>query len=154
MNITLPQNGGCQCSSIRYRITGQPLALYACHCTDCQKQSSSGFGMSLWVARADIAFSGELKFWTTHGGSGNPKLCARCGDCGTRLYHGSTDEQKLISLKAGSLDDRSWLRPTAHLWMRSAQPWVASVLQGQRCYETEPDDDDELLRQWQEQVAI
>lgn len=24
----------------------------------------------------------------------------------------------------GTLDDTSWLRPTIHVWTRSAQPWV------------------------------
>jgi hypothetical protein len=27
-------------------------------------------------------------------------------------------------VRAGSLDDTSWLRPTRHLWTRSKQPWV------------------------------
>jgi hypothetical protein len=28
-------------------------------------------------------------------------------------------------LKAGTLDDTSWLRPVANSWCDSAQPWVA-----------------------------
>jgi hypothetical protein len=27
-------------------------------------------------------------------------------------------------LKAGTLDDKSWLEPTIHFWCDSAQPWV------------------------------
>ncbi len=38
-----------QCGNIRYRINGEPLTLYACHCLDCQAQSSSAFGLSMWV---------------------------------------------------------------------------------------------------------
>ena len=30
----------------------------------------------------------------------------------------------LQSLDAGTLDDTSWLRPAAHIWNRSAQPWM------------------------------
>jgi hypothetical protein len=29
-----------------------------------------------------------------------------------------------ISIKAGTLDDTSWLKPQVHLWTKSRQPWV------------------------------
>ena len=28
-------------------------------------------------------------------------------------------------VRAGTLDDTSWLRPTRHIWTRSKQPWIA-----------------------------
>jgi len=147
---TRPQ-GGCQCGRIRYRLLGEPLTLYLCHCRDCQKQSSSAFGMSLWVHRRDIEFRGGTpRIWKTAGESGAPKLCAFCPECGSRLYHASADEQAPLSLKAGSLDDTSWLRPVAHLWTRRAQPWLPLEATGMRCYEGEPDSDESLLALWRE----
>ena len=44
------RTGGCQCGAVRYAIGGAPLALYVCHCRECQKQSASAFGISLEVA--------------------------------------------------------------------------------------------------------
>jgi hypothetical protein len=44
--MDFPQPGGCQCGAIRYEITGPPAAVYACHCTECQKQSGSAFAMA------------------------------------------------------------------------------------------------------------
>jgi hypothetical protein len=44
--MNFPQPGGCQCGAIRYEITGPPAAVYACHCTECQKQSGSAFAMA------------------------------------------------------------------------------------------------------------
>ena len=29
-----------------------------------------------------------------------------------------------IRVRAGTLDDKSWPRPTRHIWTRSKQPWV------------------------------
>jgi hypothetical protein len=29
-----------------------------------------------------------------------------------------------IIIKAGTLDDKSWLKPNYHIWTNSAQPWV------------------------------
>ena len=42
-------------------------------------------------------------------------------------------------VRAGTLDETSWLRPTAHFWTRSAQPWVVLPPDGQR-FETQPAD--------------
>jgi hypothetical protein len=29
-----------------------------------------------------------------------------------------------LIIKAGTLDDGSWLKPNTHIWADSAQPWV------------------------------
>ena len=82
------QEGGCQCGAIRYRLLRAPVALYSCHCQDCQKQSSSAFGLSMWMERNAIEFSGaEPRIFHTHGDSGREKRCAFCENCGTRIYH-------------------------------------------------------------------
>ena len=36
--MPLPYTGRCICDAIHYRLTEEPLTLYACHCTDCQKR--------------------------------------------------------------------------------------------------------------------
>lgn len=124
--MTKIYEGGCQCGAVRYRITGAPLTLYACHCTDCQKQASSAFGLSLWVRQSDFQFSsGEPKLWQVTADSGRQKICAFCPDCGSRIYHAFSGDPDVLSVKAGSLDDTSWLRPVGHIWTRSAQPWVS-----------------------------
>ena len=123
MSISPGQEGGCQCGAVRYRLLRAPEALYACHCRDCQKQSSSAFGMSMWVEHDAIEFHGTApRIYRTRGGSGHPKHCAFCGECGTRLYHTGGGGREMLSVKAGSLDDTSGLAPTCHLWTRSAQP--------------------------------
>lgn len=43
------RTGGCQCGKVRFSSEGAVLALYICHCRECQKQSASAFGMSLQV---------------------------------------------------------------------------------------------------------
>jgi hypothetical protein len=40
-------------------------------------------------------------------------------------------------VQGGSLDDRTWLRPTRHLWTRSKQPWV-EIPAGDEVFETQP----------------
>lgn len=156
MNAKPEYTGGCQCGAVRYSLTGTPRMLYACHCRDCQKQSSSAFGMSLIVDRADIEFTrggDRLKIWDTRGDDDLLKRCAFCRDCGTRIYHAGPDTESTVSIKAGSLDDTGWLRPVAQIWLKSAQPWVTVDREHYRCFEQEPDDEAELERLWRQTGA-
>jgi len=152
MNIPDNPMGSCQCGNIRYRINASPHILYTCHCCDCQKQSSSAFGMSLIIDASALEFvAGEtqLKFWDTQGGDGSLKRCAFCPNCGTRLYH-TDDKGGEISIKAGSLDDTRWLQPIAHIWLRSSQPWLSFDHDSAHCFEQEPDNEEDLAQQWQQ----
>ena len=37
----------------------------------------------------------------------------------------------------------------AHIWLRSALPWIEVDRERYACFETEPDDEAALLRRWQ-----
>jgi hypothetical protein len=115
--------GGCQCGRVRYRVEGKLFGLAVCHCTECQRQSGSAFGMSLAVAPAAFKLrSGELKTFEVKCDSGRIKTCAFCPECGTRIYHQTGHG---MSIKAGTLDDTSWLKPDAHYWTMRKQSWVS-----------------------------
>jgi hypothetical protein len=89
---------------------------------ECQRQSGSAFGMSLAVATAAFTLrSGDLKTFDVKCDSGRIKTCAFCPECGTRIYH---QTENGMSLKAGTLDDTSWLKPDAHYWTKRKQSWV------------------------------
>jgi hypothetical protein len=120
--IATPREGGCQCGHIRYRIDSA-LSLVVCHCLDCQRQSSSAFGMSMAVsAPAFHLLSGTLKSFTVTTDAGRSKTCTFCGDCGSRIYHQTNPAA--LSIKAGTLDDTKDLNPTAHYWTKRKQTWV------------------------------
>jgi hypothetical protein len=43
----------------------------------------------------------------------------------------------MMRVRAGTLDDTSWLRPTRHIWTRSKQPWVVFA-EGDQIFEAQP----------------
>lgn len=132
------KEGGCQCGGIRYRIEADPIALVVCHCTECQRQSGSAFGMSLVVPKAAFRLlSGEPATFTRKADSGRDVVCAFCSRCGNRIYHAPTYTKETLNVKPGTLDDRSWLAPGAHVWTRSRQPWVP-IPEGARCFDGQP----------------
>ena len=117
--------GGCQCGTVRYEVTGAPKRIVVCHCMDCQQQSSSAFGMTMVVAEEDFRLTqGALKTYESTSAAGRGKLGAFCPDCGTRIYHQTEWRKGMISVKPGTLDDTSWLKPEMHLWTCHKQPWV------------------------------
>lgn len=113
--------GGCQCGAVRFRLAAPPERVYCCHCTECRRQSSSAFGLSVIVPPGAVAVTrGTPKEWTRPTASGGALACAFCPDCGARLWHRAGD---CVSVKGGALDDPP--EPTAHIWTASKLPWVA-----------------------------
>ncbi|MBU3915125.1 GFA family protein [bacterium] len=138
--------GSCQCQDVKYKVTGSPLTLFVCHCTECQKQSASAFGMALWIRQKEVELiSGELKTWVRTMPSGRKMACDFCPNCGTRIFHRQVDKAEMISIKPGTLDDTSLLKPVGHIWKKSAQPWIKfedDCLQ----FDGNPDSYDEMIR--------
>jgi len=146
--MTAPYTGGCQCGQIRYEIQAEPLTLYACHCKECQKQSSSAFGMSMPVPReAVIILQGQPKQWRRVSDSQREVICLFCDECGTRLFHYPARNPNITNVKPGTLDDTSWLKPVGNLWTQSAQKWI--TLDDQMLnYEAQPNDFTQLFEQF------
>jgi hypothetical protein len=114
-----PYTGGCQCGSVRYVLTAEPIRVAACHCKECQRQSGSAFGMAMPVKKDNLT-----KQFARIADSGNEVTGVFCPECGVRIYHVLKSEPNVLSLKPGTLDDTSWLRPDLFIWMKSAQGWV------------------------------
>ena len=117
--------GGCQCGRVRYSVEALTFIVYACHCRECQKQSASAFGLSLPVALGSLAIEGRLESWERGTDLGGWTRCFFCPTCGSPIYHASDGAPDRVTLKGGSLDDTSRLRPVAHLWVSRKQPWVS-----------------------------
>jgi hypothetical protein len=112
--------------------------LVACHCTDCQRQSGSAFGMTLVVAESDFRIlQGEVSTWSSRSAAGRAKLGVFCPRCGTRIYHKPEWRRASVSVKPGTLDDTRWLNPDMHIWTSSKQPWVV-IPEGVEWHERQP----------------
>jgi hypothetical protein len=122
--LTLPAEGGCQCGEVRYRLTGAPVWLTVCHCSECKRQSGGTFGMSMRMHAADVMLvKGELKCWTRTADSGGTVNCFFCGACGIRVWHEPAGSG-FLHIKPGTLDDGSQLAPRYEGWTRRKAPWL------------------------------
>ena len=132
-----PYTGGCQCGQVRYTLTKEPLHLIACHCSECQIQSGSAFGMSMIVRREDLEVTGTTKSYTRTADSGHKNTGVFCPECGVRIHNTPEHVDGVYTLKPGTLDDTSWLKPTSMLWTKSAQGWVPTP-EGVKEFEGQP----------------
>jgi hypothetical protein len=143
----LPLVGGCLCAAIQYEIGAYPLFLYTCHCTDCQRQSGSAFAMNMRVPTETFRIvHGEPKGWRRRSPSGAETVSWFCADCGGRIYGCRASRPESVNVRAGSLDDTSWLIPGAHIFMRSAQRWINLPMAC--CYDAAPPDLGALAKPW------
>ncbi len=146
MSATATATGGCQCGAVRYTIERAAiLTLYCCHCRECQRQSASGFGLSMKLQPAGFHLElGTLSVWERPTDSGTISHAHFCPACGVRIYHDSGADSAWLSLKAGSLDDTGWLRPVGHIWAKRAQKWLAMDHQ-LLIYDGQPENYDALI---------
>jgi len=58
------------------------------------------------------------------GSSGQPFYRQYCAKCGSHVYSHGAAYGALAFIKAGTLDDATWLTPTVHIWCAEKLPWV------------------------------
>jgi len=120
-----PHHGSCQCGGIRYVVHRAHLWCGVCHCTECQKLSTSGFSITVGVqADAFEVLAGAPQIWSRIAESGTQVDCYFCRDCGNRIYHLDPEKPQIVRLKTGTLDDPSIAVPELHAFVRSKLPWV------------------------------
>ena len=136
----LKQNmtGGCQCGKLRYEVNSEAVDLFVCHCRECQKQSSSAFGISVRVKASDVTLlSGTPEFWIRPATINGSLDCAYCPSCGSRIWHGNMEFDEVISIKGGSLDKPPNLTNAKHIWTSSKLHGVM-IPNGAETYLEEP----------------
>lgn len=117
--------GSCLCGQVNYTSTAEdPAMMVVCHCPDCQKQSGSAYSTNVLVPTTSISFEGESRGqYVVNGASGQPVTRNFCRNCGSPLTTELPAFDNLAAVKAGTLDDSSWVKPTIQIWCNSAQPW-------------------------------
>ena len=130
--------GSCQCGGVTYQINGEPIALGACFCTTCQKESGGISTYSMLVNKSNFELlTGALDMWSSTERSGSVFINHFCNVCHCRVYATDPDSPEIVRVKAGTLEDAKELEPEVFIWLGSAPSWV-SVPEGALAYETQP----------------
>ena len=119
-------SGGCLCGSVRYECDRDAaVGANHCHCRDCQRSTGSGFTTFFVLPDAAMEVSdGTLGSYTNAGESGRTITRYFCPNCGSPIFSTAEVFPNFRFVKAGSLDDPSWVKPDSVYWASSAQPWA------------------------------
>ena len=115
--------GGCLCDKVRYEMTTEPLMCVTCHCKNCQRQAGSVLSVIVGLPRDGITITGETATYEDSSESGNKVLRKFCPKCGSPMFTDAESAPDLWFVKAGTLDDTSWLEPQIQFWSDSKQDW-------------------------------
>ncbi|WFB34338.1 GFA family protein [Kiritimatiellota bacterium B12222] len=135
--VNYPITGACQCGAVSYILKAAPLKMIACHCTECQKLSTSAFSITALVPADSIEFTGEMKEWSRGSDSGNENAAKFCPHCGNRIYHYNPADPSTLKLKIASISDTRVIQPTMHTWVSQKQAWF-DIPPGVTVFEKQP----------------
>ena len=118
-------SGGCACGSTRYRVSGEPLRVVACHCKDCQLRTGSAFGIGCFFASDDLEITqGSMTVFERTSHAGNVVRIRFCETCGSSVFWETPALPNATGIAGGSFDDTDWIEPEFHVWAKFAQSWT------------------------------
>lgn len=113
--------GGCRCGQVRFEITAPPLITMACHCTGCQRMTSSAFSLSVLVPSAGFAVTqGEPVIGGLHGETRH----FFCPHCMSWMF--TRPEDAFVNVRTTLLDEFGDLDPFMETMTAEKLPWATT----------------------------
>ena len=113
-------SGRCLCGAVTWCADGPVTRKLVCHCTDCQRATSSPFTAFVGLSPEAVNWVGKINRFESSPGS----FRGFCPACGSRLYFRSTRWPGEIHVHAATLDVPEDYQPDAQVVMRSRMPWL------------------------------
>lgn len=117
-------NGSCLCGAVKYKISGETLRFYHCHCQRCRKATGTGHATNLlvtpmtsitWLKGEDLLSRYKVpeaeRFYNC--------FCKQCGSPMPRVI----PELDAVLIPAGSLDNEPPIHPQGHIFWDSRAAW-------------------------------
>ena len=121
--------GACHCGGIVYEAELDLDKVGICHCSDCQSLSASAFRTIATVTGDTFkVLQGTPKDYIKIGDSGNQRIQAFCGNCGSGLYATDVgDGPKNYNIRGGTIRQRGQIPPKFECWRQSALDWLPEI---------------------------
>lgn len=113
-------DGGCLCRTVRYRVTGEPVATTLCHCRSCRR-ASGGTNVAWavfdrrafeWLAGEPVAYSSSPGIEWLH-----------CGKCGSLVGYRRSSRPDHMDITTGTLDAPDRFPPAVEIWLDHRIGW-------------------------------
>ncbi|KQY12686.1 GFA family protein [Rhizobium sp. Root482] len=132
-NRDLPWEGGCRCGQVRLKITAPPILTMACHCSGCQKMSSSAYSLSAAIPADGFSVTdGDPVIGGLHGAARH----YFCPHCMSWMFTRPEGMDWFVNLRPTMLDDPSGFSPFIETFTSEKLPWATTA--AVHSYETFP----------------
>jgi hypothetical protein len=121
----MTRHAQCQCGNLRVTADGEPDAIVACSCRDCQRRSGSPFGEGAYYARDRVTIAGDAHEYVRATDAGNTFHTFFCPSCGTSLYFFSSRDPNRLGVAVGGFADRDFPAPHRSVFDESKHAWIA-----------------------------
>jgi len=122
--MSTSSDGGCRCGAVRFRVTAPPMLTMACHCTGCQRMSSSAFSLS--AAYPSDAFAVTQGEPVIGGLRGDEIHHFFCGACMSWMFTRVESLDWFVNVRATMLDDASRYEPYIETFTSEKLPWATT----------------------------
>lgn len=122
-NNNLHKTGACRCGQVQFAVSAEPLITMACHCTGCQRMTSSAFSLSALYPSAAFAVTlgepviGGLRGSTRH---------YFCGHCMSWLFTRPEGLDDFVNVRATLMEDAAEFRPFVETYTVEMLPWATT----------------------------
>ncbi len=120
----LPWSAACMCGQVKMRITQAPVMAMACHCTGCQKLTSSAYSLTLMLPAAGFAvIAGEPVLGGLHRPESPHHFCPHCKNW---LFTTNIAGGQFVNFRPTMLEDASWFTPFVESNIQEKLPGAVS----------------------------
>ena len=115
-------SGSCLCGSVSFDGDTEVKMIINCHCDDCRKVTGSVHGTLLFVEEGTVQVHGETASFDHPADSGNTLTKIFCPNCGSQVAGRNTGRPGMMSIRAGTVDQKDLIKPGVNVFMDSAVP--------------------------------
>lgn len=114
----------CSCGALRVEAEGEPAAVVACHCRECQRRTGSVFGVGAYYQRDYIRILGQSSVYVRDASEDRKFRTHFCPTCGSSLYWDTDRHPALIGVAVGGFCDPEFPAPSRSVWEQTKHHWV------------------------------
>ena len=115
-------SGKCLCGNVTYNSYTEPQAIFNCHCEDCRRATGSVFGTNHFVPEDQVEIFGEVSSYSHTSDSGSSMIKRFCTNCGSLLFGKNSAKLKMLSIRAGTVDQVDLIKLEINVFMKSMVP--------------------------------
>ena len=115
----------CCCGSLRVETSGEPAAVVACHCGECQRRTGSPFGVGAYFEKEQVRTEGPSTVYIRDAPDGRKLKNHFCPTCGTNLFWELDLRPNHVGVAVGGFVDATFPAPSRSVWEENRHGWIA-----------------------------